>query len=770
MVRATNLGYPRLGPQRELKKALEKFWHNQISETELLDEARRIRFANWNVQRKAGIAVIPSNDFSLYDHVLDTVALVGAVPDRYQWAGDTVDLLTYFAMARGSQREVDGTGLDVVAMEMTKWFDTNYHYIVPEFHPGQTFHLASTKVVDEFSEAREASILTRPVLLGPVSFFLLGKTTTPGFNPLDLLPDVLPIYAEVLKRLAEAGADWVQIDEPCLVLDIGDEVRSAYQAAYRYLRQHSSLKLLVTTYFGALEDNLPTALGLPVDGLHIDLVRAPSQLAGVLDQIPASMTLSLGVVDGRNVWRTDLDRALAMIEQAVTRLGPERVLVGPSCSLLFSPQDLALESHLDQELLSWLAFARQKLDEITTLARAAAEGPQAVADLLAANRAALQNRAVSRRTHDPMVRDRVAVISAAMLQRTSPAPTRKQLQQQRYHLPLLPTTTIGSFPQTREIRKARADFQKGIIDQQSYEAFIEAEIEAAIRFQDELGLDVLVHGEFERTDMVEYFGKQLTGVIFTEHGWVQSYGSRAVRPPIIFGDVARPTPMTVRWSKFAQGLTARPVKAMLTGPVTILQWSFVRDDQPREDTCRQIALAIRDEVLDLEQAGLGIIQIDEPAFREGLPLRKSQWDHYLTWAVECFRLASGGVRDETQIHTHMCYAEFNDIIGAISALDADVISIETSRSQMQLLDAFVNYQYANDIGPGVYDIHSPRVPDAAEMKQLLAEALRVVHPDQLWVNPDCGLKTRDWNEVKPALKQMVAAAHALRATLSQHDA
>ena len=459
-----------------------------------------------------------------------------------------------------------------------------------------------------------------------------------------------------------------------------------------------------------------------------------------------------------------------MIEQAVTRLGPERVFVGPSCSLLFSPLDITLQANLDEELFSWLAFARHKLDEISALARAATEGPQAVADLLAANRAALQNRSVSSRTHDPVVRDRMQSISAAMLQRTSPAQTRKQLQQQRYNLPLLPTTTIGSFPQTREVRKARADFQKGIIDQPSYEAFIEAEIEAAIQFQDEIGLDVLVHGEFERTDMVEYFGRQLTGVSFTEHGWVQSYGSRAVRPPIIFGDVARPAPMTVRWSKFAQGLTTRPVKAMLTGPVTILQWSFVRDDQPREDTCRQIALAIRDEVMDLEQAGLRIIQIDEPAFREGLPLRKSNWSPYLKWAVECFLLASSGVDDETQIHTHMCYAEFNDIIDAINALDADVISIETSRSQMQLLDAFASYQYSNDIGPGVYDIHSPRIPDTAEMEQLLTKALTVLNADQVWINPDCGLKTRGWDEVKPALKHMVAAAHALRATLGQHDA
>ncbi len=756
MIRSAILGYPRLGPKRELKKVLEQHWRGQASEAEVQAAAAGLRRANWELMSAAGVDAIPSNDFSLYDQVLDTAVMVGAVPDRYGWSGGSVDAATYFAMARGAQHE----GLDVPAMEMTKWFDTNYHYIVPELAADRRFALSSTKPVDEYLEAEALGIDTRPVLLGPVSFLLLGKSVDGDTAPLTLLDRLLPVYREVLEGLAADGASWVQMDEPCLVLDQSNEVRNAYRMAYEILAGPALPQLMLATYFGPLADNLATAAALPVAGLHVDLVRTPEQLDAVLEALPDGTVLSLGLIDGRNVWRTDLDAALEKVSRAVDTVGSGRVQVAPSCSLQFCPYDLGLETALDDELRSWLSFAKQKVEEVVLLVRAA--NGEDVAAELEGSRRALQSRERSKRTHNPAVRERMAGLTHEMRRRASDHERRKALQEERLALPPLPTTTIGSFPQTKEVRSRRAAHRKGEISLEQYERFLKEEIERTVRAQEMMGLDVLVHGECERTDMVEYFGEQLTGVAFTKHGWVQSYGSRGVRPPIIYGDVARPEPMTVRWSSYAQSLTDRPVKGMLTGPVTILQWSFVRDDQPRSETCRQIALAIRDEVVDLEAGGICIVQIDEPAMREGLPLRRSQWDEYLEWAVDCFHLASAGVRDETQIHTHMCYSEFNDIIEAIGAMDADVISIEASRSKMELLEAFTRYDYPNDIGPGLYDIHSPRVPSQAEIEGLLSRALDVLDPDQLWVNPDCGLKTRRWEEVTPSLRAMVAAARMMR--------
>jgi len=762
---ATNLGFPRIGPKRELKKALEDHWPGKLGEADLLAAGAAIRRGSWRLQKDLGLDHIPSNDFSFYDHVLDAAVMVGAVPERYGWKGGQVDLRAYFAMARGLQESgASGAHLDVPAMEMTKWFDTNYHYIVPEFDSGQRFTLGSTKPIDEFREAKGMGIQTRPVLLGPVSLLLLGKGRDAAVKPLSLLPALLAVYEEVLKRLKEAGADWVQMDEPCLALDLDADARAAFTSAYsRLAGEASGLKILVATYFEGLRENLPTALRLPVAALHLDLVRAPDQIDRALAEIARTLSLSLGVIDGRNIWRSDLDRALAVVERAVKALGPERVLVAPSCSLIHSPVDLELETGLDAELRGWLAFAKQKVHEVALLARAAREGRDAVKDDLAASRRAMERRRTSTRIHDGAVKKRSASVIESMVRRRSPYGSRRRVQEERLGLPPFPTTTIGSFPQTGEVRAARAEFKAGKRSQADYESFLRAETERTIRFQEEVGLDVLVHGEFERNDMVEYFGEQLSGFAFTKNGWVQSYGSRYVKPPIIYGDVARPRAMTVEWSRYAQSLTRKPVKGMLTGPVTILQWSFVRDDQPRSETCRQLALAIRDEVGDLEAAGIRVIQIDEPAMREGLPLRREDWKAYLSWAVDAFRLASSGVRDDTQIHTHMCYAQFNDIIEAVGAMDADVISMETSRSRMELLSAFRRYRYPNEIGPGVYDIHSPRVPAREEMETLLRKALEVLSPSQLWVNPDCGLKTRRWEEVRPALASMVEAARSLRA-------
>ncbi|MFZ5432820.1 MAG: 5-methyltetrahydropteroyltriglutamate--homocysteine S-methyltransferase [Calditrichota bacterium] len=764
MALATNLGFPRIGPDRELKKALEKFWAGKLGRDELLQAARQIRQNNWRHQRDSGLDYIPCGDFSLYDHVLDTTAMVGAVPARYRWSGGTVDLDTYFAMARGAQSKTAATGgIDAPAMEMTKWFDTNYHYIVPEFESGLRFRLSSLKLLDEFVEAKELGIKTRPVLVGPVTFLLLGKAVTDDVKPLELLDSLLDVYIEVLKRLAAAGAEWIQIDEPCLVLDQTDDVRAAFRTAYAKLSAAvPDLKLLVTTYFDELRDNLATALELPVAGLHLDLVRAPRQFQEILKSFPKDKYLSLGVVDGRNVWRSDLERILTTVRTASNLLGNDRIFIAPSCSLLHSPVDLDLETGLDPELRQWLAFATQKVREIALITKAVNDGDAVIAAELQSNRDAVAARRTSPRIHNPQVKERVRSVTPDLLNRQSVFAARKQAQQKILGLPPFPTTTIGSFPQTPEIRAARADFNKHRISAEQYETVLKQEIAGAIRFQEEIGLDVFVHGESERSDMVEYFGEQLNGFAFTRNGWVQSYGSRCVRPPIIYGDVRREQPMTVSWAKYAQSLTKRPVKGMLTGPVTILQWSFVRDDQPRKETCMQIALAIRDEVVDLEAAKIQVIQIDEPAIREGLPLRRDGWNDYLTWAVDCFRISAAGVRDDTQIHTHMCYSEFNDIIAAIGRMDADVISIESSRSKMELLRAFEEYRYPNDVGPGVYDIHSPRIPSIAEMVELLDKAIEVVPPDQIWVNPDCGLKTRRWEEVRPALTAMVEAARQVR--------
>jgi 5-methyltetrahydropteroyltriglutamate--homocysteine methyltransferase len=766
MAHATNLGFPRIGAHRELKRAVEGYWKGRFSKDELLDTARALRNNHWHTQAELGLDVVPSNDFSFYDQVLDTCALVGAVPERFPWDGDTVDLDTYFAMARGIQeKDLDAPsseGDGAAAMEMTKWFDTNYHYIVPEFTADTTFSLSSTKPVDEYREARAEGIETRPVLVGPVSFLRLGKAVDDAIEPLDLLDDLLPVYREVLDRLAGAGCESVQLDEPALVLDLDGRTRQAYRTAYDALAG-ADVNRHVTTYFGGLRDNMATALDLPIQSLHLDLVRAPDQLDRALDLgVPDDLALSLGVVDGRNVWRADLDAALSTVERAIDALGPDRVFVGPSCSLLHVPVDLDAEPGLDDDVKPWLAFAVQKIEEIVALADRANGETEATEDVFAHNRAVRDDRATSDALNNAMVQRRVDAIDASMTERTSDHAQRRVLQRDRMGLPLLPTTTIGSFPQTGDVREMRSTFKRGEIDRDEYESFIEGQIADTIQAQDEIGLDVLVHGEAERSDMVEYFGRRMDGFLFTENAWVQSYGTRCVRPPIIAGDVHRPEPMTTRWLSFANDQTEKPVKGMLTGPVTMLQWSFVRDDQPRAETCRQLALAIRDEVLDLEAAGIQAIQIDEPAFREGLPLRESQWDDYLDWAVECFRLASSGVRDETQIHTHMCYSAFNDIIEAIADMDADVISIEASRSKMELLQAFDDFDYPNNIGPGVYDIHSPRVPSVEEMETLLRKALDVLDPEQLWVNPDCGLKTRRWVEVRPALENMVQAAENVR--------
>ena len=768
----STLGTPRIGPRRELKFALENYWSGKSDAAALLEAASGLRAANWARQRALGITHIPSNDFSLYDHVLDTSVMVGAIPAVYGWSGGKVSLDTYFAMARGADGEAPAahgghthprTADGVPAQEMTKWFDTNYHYMVPEFTVEQRFTLASQKPVDEYREARALGYQTRPVLLGPVSFLKLGKSTGAEIDPLSLLDRLLPVYGDVLSELAASGAEWVQLDEPCLVLDPDAATQDALRQAYAmFASTLPKLKIMLTTYFGGLGDNLDTALQLPVAGLHIDLARAPEQLARIVDAAPRGMVLSLGVVDGRNIWRSDLSRLLDHIEPVIARRGADHVILAPSCSLLHVPVDVELEAGLDPDLKNWLAFSVQKMKELAILGRAASEGRQAVAAELAASDEAAAHRRNSPKIHDAAVAARMAAVTPAMTARKSPYSTRAALQHSRFALPPFPTTTIGSFPQTAEVRKARAAHDKGNMDSATYQAFLREETARTIRWQEKIGLDVLVHGEFERNDMVQYFGEQLSGFAFTRHGWVQSYGSRCVRPPILFGDVSRPKPMTVDWWSYAQSLTDRPMKAMLTGPVTILNWSFVRDDMARSAVCRQIALALRDEVLDLEQAGAKMIQIDEAALREGLPLRKGDWKAYLDWAVECFRLGSSDVRDETQIHTHMCYSEFNQIIDAIAAMDADVISIETSRSKMELLDAFRTFNYPNEIGPGVYDIHSPRIPQTEEMVELLSLARGRLSDGQLWVNPDCGLKTRKWEEVRPALVNMVAAARELR--------
>lgn len=764
-----NLGYPRIGSKRELKKACEQYWSGQSGIQNLVQTGKDIRKQNWEMQKAAGIDLIPSNDFSFYDQVLDLSLTVGAIPKRYHEVilnkGNS-ELDLYFAMARGYQKD----GLDITAMEMTKWFDTNYHYIVPEFLKDQQFKLFSTKLLDEYNEGVRLGIKTKPVIIGPVSYLLLGKEKESGFDRIDLVKNLLPVYIELLKKLEEQHVEWVQFDEPFLALDLTEKDKAAFKYVYGELKkQFPKLKTLLATYFGALQDNTELAVTLPVHALHIDLVRSPEQLDIVLGQTPAHMSLSIGVVDGRNIWKSDFEAALALIKTAADKLGGNRLIISPSCSLIHSPCDLELETNeavLTPEIKQWLSFARQKVEEVVTL-RQLADDEEAALPKLKINREANDNRRTSTLIHNALVKQRVAGISVGDDQRTNPFAVRQELQSDALNLPLFPTTTIGSFPQTPEVRSWRARFKKGDLSVVDYDALIEKETRETIRFQEDAGIDVLVHGEFERNDMVEYFGEQLAGFTFTKNGWVQSYGSRCVKPPVIYGDVYRPAPMTVRWSAYAQSLTERWVKGMLTGPVTILQWSFVRNDQPRSETCTQIALAIRDEVTDLENAGIKIIQIDEPAIREGLPLRKADWQNYLEWAVCSFRISASGVRDDTQIHTHMCYSEFNDIIQSIADMDADVITIECSRSQMELLDAFADFKYPNEIGPGVYDIHSPRVPAKEEMVFLLEKARKVIPAAQLWVNPDCGLKTRHWEETKKALIEMVAAAKVLRESVEE---
>lgn len=772
-VTVATLGTPRIGPRRELKTALESFWSGKIDDAALRETAAGLRAANWARQKGLGITAIPSNDFSFYDQVLDTSAMLGAIPPAYGWTGGPVPLSTYFAMARGAQGDAQGEacahghgphGHGVPALEMTKWFDTNYHYMVPEFRRGQEFDLASTKPIDEYREAKSLGYETRPVLIGPVTYLLLGKAKDESFDPLTLLNGLLPVYADVLRRLAANGSEWVQLDEPCLALDLSDAARQALRNAYGMLaRAVPGIRIMLTSYFGGLGDNFATALSLPVAGLHVDLVRAPDQLERVASAAPQGLVLSLGVIDGRNIWRSDLAAILDRIAPAVAKRGTDHIQIAPSCSLLHAPYDIELETGLDSDLKSWLAFAAQKMAELSVLGRALSEGRDAVRAELSAASAAIAARRASPKVNDAAVQARLKAATPAMARRKSDFAARRDIQHKLFGLPAFPTTTIGSFPQTAEVRKARSAHDKGQMGDADYVAFLREATAETVHWQEEIGLDVLVHGEFERNDMVQYFGEQLSGFAFTRHGWVQSYGSRCVRPPIIFGDVSRPQPMTVEWWRYAQSLTQKPMKGMLTGPVTILNWSFVRDDLPRAAVCRQIALAIRDEVVDLEKAGARMIQIDEAALREGLPLRHADWQTYLDWAVECFRLTASGVEDATQIHTHMCYSEFNDILPEIAAMDADVITIETSRSGMELLGAFGSFKYPNEIGPGVYDIHSPRVPGVHEMLRLLRKAAEVVPPANLWVNPDCGLKTRGWPETEAALRNMVQAARLLRA-------
>lgn len=767
MVTTAILGFPRIGAQRELKKATESYWKGEIDAQALYAAASAIQTQNWKRQKDAGLTTVATGDYSFYDQVLGHSQVFGCIPKRYESLTNGDPLTLYFAMARGHQKD----GVDVVACEMTKWFDTNYHYIVPEFEEGTQFKLQPDNyLVKAFKDAKAQGFNGRPVVIGPVTYLALGKTHGKADRS-KLLAQLLPVYEQLLAEFKAAGADWVQIDEPYLALDLTPEQKADYKTAYATLAK-SGLKLLLTTYFEGLRDNAELAFGLGTAGVHIDLVRAPDQLDAALKAVKKDQVLSLGVVDGRNIWKNDFAKSLAHVNQAITALGNDRVIVSSSCSLLHAPVDLANETKLDAELRQWLAFGQQKIEEIATIAQASkgesySKAEQAALELeLANNKKAIDARATSTRIHNKAVKERLANVDSSMLDRKSPFKQREAAQQALLKLPPLPTTTIGSFPQTQEVRHARAEFKAGKLTQAQYDAFLEQETKKCIQYQVDADIDVPVHGEFERNDMVEYFGEQLAGFTFSQNGWVQSYGSRCVKPPIIFGDVSRPAPMTVRWSKFAQTLTDRPVKGMLTGPVTILQWSFVRDDQPRETTCKQIALAIRDEVVDLEKAGIRLIQIDEPAVREGLPLRNADKAAYLQWAVDSFRLSAAGVEDATQIHTHMCYCEFGDIMQQIADLDADVISIETSRSAMELLTDFATFKYPNQVGPGVYDIHSPRVPKQTEMVTLLHKALEVLEPSQVWVNPDCGLKTRGWKEVDPALKAMVAAAKEVRGELA----
>lgn len=750
-----NLGFPRIGAKRELKFALEKFWKGESDAAALQDTASSIRAINWDIQKS--FDYVPVGDFSLYDQVLDMSFLLGNIPARVTGLKGN-DLDNYFRVARGRSENDSGCNC-VHAGEMTKWFDTNYHYIVPEVTAETTFSLNPERILSQFEEAKQTSVNAKPVIIGPVTYLRLSKEKDQS-NRLELLDKLLPVYGELLNKLAEAGAEWVQIDEPVLVTELEDEWKQAVVNAYEYLNTQAT-KLLLTTYFGALKDNLSLACSLPVAGLHVDAVRGRDEIESVIASLPVDKVLSVGVVNGRNIWKTDLNTVLDWLEPIAEQLG-DSLWIAPSCSLLHVPVDLESEEKLDSDIRNWLAYAKQKLVEVQVLGRAINQGRESVASELAENKSAIESRNTSDRVHNPAVKEAVKNITSQFGKRKNPYKTRIVKQRAALNLPLYPTTTIGSFPQTPEIRKARLAFKKQEISVDEYTTKMKAEIEYAVREQEKLGLDVLVHGEAERNDMVEYFGEQLQGYAFSQFGWVQSYGSRCVKPPILFGDISRPNPMTIDWIKYAQSLTDKPMKGMLTGPVTILNWSFVRDDQPRSESCLQLALAIRQEVQDLEAAGVNVIQIDEAALREGLPLRKAEWQEYLDWAVESYRITANGVNDETQIHTHMCYSEFNDIMEAIAHMDADVITIETSRSDMELLDVFEEFDYPTEIGPGVYDIHSPNIPSVEQMVNLMNKAAERIPAERLWVNPDCGLKTRQWSEVIPALNNMVEAASELR--------
>ncbi len=747
------LGFPRVGLKRELKKAQESYWAGNSTQEELLNVGRELRARHWQQQQQAGIDLVPVGDFAWYDHVLTTSLLLGNVPERHQNVDGSIDLDTLFRIGRGRAP----TGKPAAAAEMTKWFNTNYHYMVPEFQQGQQFKLGWTQLLDEVDEALALGHKIKPVLLGPVTYLWLGKVKGEQFDRLSLLKDILPVYQQVLAELAKRGIEWVQIDEPALVLELPAEWLAAFQPAYQALQ--GQVKLLLTTYFDSIGHNLDTIRALPVQGLHVDVVAGQDDIAQLNAQLPATWVLSLGVINGRNVWRADLSQ---WFERLKPLINGRPLWLGTSCSLLHSPIDLSEETRLDAEVKSWFAFALQKCAELALLTHALNEPSDAKLAELAAYSAPIRARKASSRVHNPQVEQRLAAITAQDIERQQPYEARAEAQRLRFNLPAWPTTTIGSFPQTTEIRGLRLDFKQGRLDGKNYRTGISEHIKQAIAEQERLGLDVLVHGEAERNDMVEYFGEHLDGFIFTQNGWVQSYGSRCVKPPVIIGDISRPEAITVEWAKYAQSLTDKPVKGMLTGPVTILCWSFPREDVSRETIAKQIALALRDEVEDLEKAGIGIIQIDEPALREGLPLRRADWQAYLQWAVDAFKLNAAVAQNDTQIHTHMCYCEFNDIMDSIAALDADVITIETSRSDMELLESFEDFAYPNEIGPGVYDIHSPNVPSVEWIEALLRKAAQRIPAERLWVNPDCGLKTRGWPETRQALANMVLAAQRLR--------
>ncbi len=746
------LGFPRMGAKRELKKALENYWKGTSSRRDLEETCAAIKRQNWTIQKNAGLSWVTTGDFSLYDHILDITAMIGAVPDRFSPTSNNVDIDTYFRMARGD------ASANIPPMEMTKWFNTNYHYIVPEISGSLKPTLSCRKIIEETGEAQTAGFNPKPVLVGPITYLSLSKSSdnTDCWNKLE---GILAVYAEVIAELGSI-CEWVQMDEPILCADIALQARKLFKPCYEVLNKAAGKgKLMLTTYFDTLDDNLDLALSSGCSGLHADLVMGKNQLNTILERLPKDMFFSAGIIDGRNVWKTDLRQALHQLENMKKYIGEERLMIASSCSLLHSPMDLKNEKWLDPELKSWMAFAVQKCHEIGILGRALAE--EDCQKEMQDNAKAIISRKTSARIKNDQVRERCAKAVRKNPRRKSPYSERKKAQSW-LKLPLLPTTTIGSFPQTAEIRQYRRRYKNSEITRGEYDSFLKNKIREIVKKQEDLNLDVLVHGEPERNDMVEYFGQQMEGFCFTENGWVQSYGSRCVKPPIIFGDVSRPNPMTVEWIDFAQSLTEKPVKGMLTGALTILCWSFVRNDLERSQVCRQIALAVKDEVRDLEAAGIRIIQIDEAALSEGLPIKQKDRNAYLRWAVDAFKLATSEVADATQIHTHMCYSEFNDIIDSIAAMDADVISIESSRSRMKLLETFRTFNYPNEIGPGVYDIHSPRVPSVEEIQILLKNALAFIPRERLWVNPDCGLKTRDWPETVDSLKNMAAAANLLR--------